>query len=380
MGKQYDKAITLSEIVKASKRACKGVGRKTAAMTWKVERLEKAESLQYLIESGKYHPGHGIPFKIFEPKMRDILPPLFQDKIWQLNMCRNGVYDDLTRGLIYDSGACVKNRGTEFAIRRMVAALERFYRRYGDNNGVVKHLDVRKFFPSTPHSVSFDTIDRYIKDKSFIPFLYDIFDTFEDKRPPEVIAADPFGKRGTGLGSPISQLVQLAVLTELDQMMVREPGVFAYQRTMDDIMIVTRNVKEALNAENKIREYLKSKGLEMTDKGGNNKLQKGFYYLKRKFVLTDTGRVIVLPQRQKIEKEKRVLKKQKRNLDAGLITMEEIRQKYECFISGLMILNCQSKIEEIDRFYTVLFREKPVYKCKKKSKRKRKEKNKCSNT
>lgn len=369
MGEIYDKSIELHEISKSGKKCCVGVGHKIAAQAWKTENLERSEALQYSVLAKKYKPGHGMPFKIYEPKVRDILPPLFRDRVWQNNLCRNGVYDAFTKPLIYDCGACRRDMGTEFSLLRMVAALEKFYRKYGDNIGYARHLDIRKYFPSTPQKESIKVIDRYVKDDIIAEQLKDIFYSFIDNRPQDVIEADEFGKRGTGLGSPVSQLVQLAMLCDLDQRMVRDKSIDAYQRTMDDIIIITRTKEAADRAEEVVRDFLKNLGLEMTDKGGNNKLGKGFYYLKKKFILTGTGKTLVIPQRQKFEKERRVLRKHKEMLDKGTITMDEIQNRYECWISTMLVCDCGARIHKMDLYFKELFGVMPIYKCIKKSKR-----------
>lgn len=367
----FDNSIKLDEISKGGKRCCVGVGKKPAAQAWKTENIEKCEALQYKVVSGGYKPGHGTPFRIYEPKERSILPPLFRDRVWQNTMCQNGVYEELTRHLIYDCGACRRNMGTEFSVCRMVAALEKYYRKYGDNQGIARHLDIRKYFPSTPEFESIETIHKYVHDEIIVGFLDDIFHSFIDERPPDVIASDKFGKRGTGLGSPISQLVQLALLTELDQMMVRDKSIEFYQRTMDDIVFIARDKRSADAAEEKVRNFINNLGFQMTDKGGNNKLGKGFFYLKKKFILTDTGKVFVIPQRQKFEKERRTLKKHKALLDSGEMTMEEIQNRYECWISTMLICDCGKRIRRMDALFTEMFGERPHYKCKKKSRRRK---------
>lgn len=370
MGEQFDKAISLNELCKASKRTAKGVGHKQAVMLWKIERLERCEKLKYSITSGRHRTGHGLPFKIYEPKERLILTPLYCDRVWQNDMCYNGVYDDMTTSLIYDSGACQKEKGTEFSILRMTAVLEKYYRKYGDNNGIAKHLDIKSYFPSTPNRVAIDVIERYCNDEKIVPFLVDVFNSFIDNRDPDVIAADPFGKRGTGLGSPVSQLIQLAILDDLDHKLTNDKNLFAVHRTMDDIVIIARDKDAVRKAEETVREYLAERGLICTDKGGNNKLSKGFYFLKKKFVLTETGKVLVIPMRQKFEKERRVLRKQKHCLDAGMTDIATIMNKYECFISTMLICDCAKQIKKMDSFFANLFGTKPIYKCKRKSRRK----------
>lgn len=369
MGNQYDEAVRLQSLVKASRLCCRGVGHKESAQSWKIEPTAKCEALQDLILSGKMQPGHGRPFKIYEPKERDILPPLFRDRVWQRSMCMNGIYDDMTRSLIYDNGACQVGKGTEQTVMRMVCLLERYYRGNGNNKGFVRHLDVRGYFPNTPHAKTIEIINRYVSEREFIPHLEAIIHSFKDKRPAEVIQKDRFGERGTGLGSPISQLVQLAILNDIDHGVCRIGGVRGYIRYMDDIIILTQTKEAGELAAKYVIDRLADMGLEVSDKGGNNPMGKGFWFLKKKFILTETGKVLVLPEKGKFSKERRVLRALKNKLDAGQITMLDVENHYESWVSGLMILDAGRRIREMDRFYTKLFQKKPVYKCKKKSRR-----------
>jgi hypothetical protein len=252
---------------------------------------------------------------------------------------------------------------------RMVCLLERYYRGNGNNKGFVRHLDVRGYFPNTPHAKTIEIINRYVSEQEFIPHLEAIIHSFKDKRPAEVIQKDRFGERGTGLGSPISQLVQLAILNDIDHGVCRIGGVRGYIRYMDDIIILTQTKEAGELAAKYVIDRLADMGLEVSDKGGNNPMGKGFWFLKKKFILTETGKVLVLPEKGKFSKERRVLRALKNKLDAGQITMLDVENHYESWVSGLMILDAGRRIQEMDRFYTKLFQKKPVYKCKKKSRR-----------
>lgn len=365
----FDRAKSPDEIKRAAKRCFRGAGKKTIVKLWKTEMIEHCCGISRKVESGEYKTGKRKPFVITDPKKRTIQPPLFKDCVWQNAMCSNGLYDDLTKPLIYDNGACQKRKGTEFSILRMHAALERYFRVYGTNKGWAVHLDVRGYFRNTPNAVAHETLEKYVKDKAFIPYADDVFATFIDERLPEVAAADPRGKRGTGLGSPISQLVQLAILNEIDQKIVRLEGAYYYQRTMDDFVILSQSKEAMKRAKEIIKRDLAGLGLEMTDKGGMHDISRGFYYLKRKFRLSETGRVYITPSREKFQKEKRALKKHKERLEAGEITIEEIKNKYECWASGLMILDAGAKLRQMDAYFKWLFGVEPEYKCKPKSRR-----------
>lgn len=368
---QFEKAISINELAKATKRCCKGRMCKDTARLWKLETTTKCVGLADSLEAGAYKPSHGGEFMIWEPKLRRITPPLFRDRVFQNSICNNGVYDDLTKFLIYDNNACQKGKGTEHAVLRMTAFLERYFRKFGNNRGYALHLDVKKYFPSTPHEIDKELVRKRISDRELIKQIEAIIDSFEDERSSEEIKNDSFGKRNIGLGSPISQLMQLALLNHIDQRVSRMDGVFAYSRHMDDIIVICISKETCKRVTDYVNSEMSMLGLTMTNKGGAHRLDRGFYYLQKKFILTDTGKVIILPKHSKITKERRILRELKRQVDGGEKTIQDVRRHYESFMSGLMLLNCRETIKRLDGYYEELFGEKPQYKCKPKSRRKK---------
>lgn len=73
-----------------------------------------------------------------------------------------------------------------------------------------------------------------------------------NKRPPEEIAKDEHGERGTALGSEISQLLQLAVPNHIDHAIKEKLRIRYYIRFNDDLLIISDN-KDQLKA---VRQYI----------------------------------------------------------------------------------------------------------------------------
>lgn len=353
----------MSELMKAIRQCKKGVGYKDGPNYWYLHGLTKAKMLKTEIQKGKYKLRPGVPVQIFRPKKREAIAPWFRDRVWQRSMCNNGVYHDLTRSLAYDNVACQKEKGTDLAIRRTIAALQKIYRETGSNEGWGVHRDVRKYFPSTPHS-SVKTQDRrMITEPRFIQYLDEIVDSIRDPRTREEIRADPFGERGTGLGSQINQLNQVALLNRIDHELIT----FCKhsQRYMDDFLILDKQKGVCMKAGSLIDRELAECGLTGVDKSGIFKLSDGFYFLRHYFKLTETGKVIVRLHPGALKAERNALRGMKRALDRGEITMDQIKQHYQCFISQAEYTGPgDGVIRSMDKFYTTLFRQRPAYKRK----------------
>ena len=360
MGEQFDRAAGLNELCRAVKECRKGVGHKDGPVDWYMHRLTKAEALQRDILRGKYHLRPGTKVQIYRPKRREAVAPWFRDRVWQRSMCNNGVYDDLTSGLCYDNGACQKGKGTEQAIRRTIQFLHEIYRATGSNEGWGLHKDIRRYFPSTPHE-QVKAHDRgCITEPLFLPFLFEIVDSVKDPREPEEILLDPFGPRGTGLGSQVNQLNQVAIPSDIDH----ELKTFCRwsERYMDDFLVLDPRKEICVRAGETIDRMLAAKGLTGTDKGGYFRLKDGFWYLRHRFILTDTGKAIVKMHPENIQYEKRALKGLREALYRGETDMDYIRMQYQTFVAQCTYCTGNGPLRMMDNYYRELFRERPEYK------------------
>lgn len=360
MGEQFDRAVSMTELTRAIRECRRGVSYKDGPTDWYIHSYTKAKTLRDDILRGRYRLRPGTTVQIYRPKRREAVAPWFRDRVWQRSMCNNGVYDDLTRGLVYDNYACQKDKGTDLAIRRTVLALREIYCEDGSNDGWGVHKDITKYFPSTPQDEIKDLDRERIREPLYLPFLDEIVESVEDKRAPEIIAADPFGKRGTGLGSQINQLNQVALLDGIDHALLSFCG--HSERYMDDFLILDKEKSACVRASETIDRMLAEKGLRGVNKEGYFRLRDGFYFLRHFFLLTDSGRVIVRLHPDALRDERHTLQGMKRALERGETDMQHIRVHYQCVISQFNYCTGDGAIRAMDQFYTHLFREKPIYK------------------
>ena len=361
MGEKYEKAVSLNELCKAAKQCKKGVAWKTIPMEYYITRVTSCNRLRKEILAGTYkvHPGQII--QIYKPKRRTATAPWFKDRVWQRSMCNNGVYDDLVRGFITDNIACQKEKGTDMAIRHVVKMLQMLHESAPDKPVYGTHLDVKKYFPSTPHSLIKEMDSKRITEPEFIKYLYEIIDNSKDPRTSEEIAADSFGERGTGLGSQINQLHQVALLDPLDHIIIKICP--CYIRYNDDFLLLNHEKEVIKKCRKIIEEYLHSMGLEMTDKTGIFKASNGFYYLRKRFILRDTGKIIIRLHPRALAEERYILRAFKKAIDEGNRSMEDLQRHYQSVIANMEYAG-DAPIRAMDKYYTQLFRQKPVYKRK----------------
>ena len=355
----FDEAVTLKEIDKAARQCKKSVSDKDAPIDWYCHSLTKSKKLRDDILSGRYkvRPGHEV--QILRPKYRIATAPYFRDRVWQRSMCNNGIYEDLTRGFIRENIACQKGKGLDMAIRIIIEFLQELHRMDPGATIYVKHWDIKKFFPSTPQREIKKHDAKVITEPRFIPYLTEIIDSGKDSRAKDEIEADPFGKRGTGLGSQINQLHQVALIDPIDH----ELKNFCkyYIRYNDDFLVLDHDKEIIMRAETVICNRLEEFGLTMTCKGGITTAQKGFEFCRKRFYIKKSGKIIVRLHKKALADERKALRHLKRKLDAGEVDMEHIKCHYQSVIANFEYAG-DAPIRAMDKFYTVLFRQHPEYK------------------
>lgn len=351
----FEKALTLSELEKAAVECARGLSYKASVSGYLIDSLAKNNRLRNDILSGSYKISPYLRFVITEPKRREICATRFRDRVWQKSMCNNGLRDQLLRPLIYDNGACQKRKGVDFAIDRTICFLQRYYRENGTNEGRYDHLDIKGYFPNTPHKETKKVVSRYVKDARIREHVFAIIDSFGDMRPVNEIKADPFGERGTALGSEISQLLQLALPNHIDHAIKERFRIRYYIRFNDDMLLISDNQEKLAEARDYIRREYARIGLEVTIKQKGERLSNGISFLKRRIILTESGKVVVKASPKKIGKERRRLRKLKKKLDKGEITIKQVEEHYQSARAG--IARCDEKVrtKSLDMFYKGLF-------------------------
>lgn len=218
------------------------------------------------------------------------------------------------------------------------------YLRYGPN-AVAYVFDIHDFFGSTPHGVAKHIIDKHIRDKWARIMVEDVIDSFGPDK-------------GIGLGSEISQLVELSMLDGLDHYIKEELHIKYYERYMDDFVIIGDDREQIKRYANLIKERLRDIGLALnTKKSRLVPLKKGFRWLGFYYRLTNTGRTLVILPNDKIKRMKRKLKKKLGLVKTGKITLESFKQGFKDWLSYANFGDNKDTIRRVGRYFNNLVRE-----------------------
>ena len=326
---KYD-VCNLSALMSAEERCHRGVGYKNSVSRYHMLALSKNyDTLQELI-NGKYKTQKGDSFEIFEPKHRTVTSTKYKDRIPQTSFVLNYIYPKVISKLIDNNFSCIKDRGVDAAREEF----KRILRLHTPNDYVLK-ADLKGYFESIDHEKLFEVMSEYINDIWAMEYYQDVINSNEQEI-------------GITLGSEINQLSAVAFLNKLDHML--DDG--DYERYMDDFVYVgTKNeCEEVLKIIEKITSSL---GLTLSKKKTYiQPLKQPVKFLGFTFLLHDTGKVTMKRCKDKLNNEKRKLRRMKKKN----IPFDKIMEHYTC-VRAVMKKGSRSGVVKLDRYFNNLFAE-----------------------
>ena len=297
--------------------------------------------------SGRYKIGKYAVFTITEPKERSIVSTRIRGRTFQRSLCDNYLTRELTKSFIYDNCACQVGKGTDFARKRLKVHLQRFYRKHGLNGYVLK-CDISNYFGSTPHRVAEAAVRKRVADEWAADEATRIINSFTQGENPDI---------GMGLGSQVTQLVELAVLDDLDHFIKEQLHIKQYIRYMDDFMLFHEDKAYLLYCKRVIADKLSALGLKFsTKKTQIFPIKQPIHFLGFSFKLTYTGRVLMFVLPNKVTHERRKLKKLVGLCSQQVLSREDVDKCYIAWKAHASKGNSYNLIKSMDKFYDDLWR------------------------
>ena len=281
-------------------------------------------------------------FTIHEPKTREIVSTQFEDRVFQTSLNDNYLYETMTNSFILDNHACQVGKGTDLARERLKLHMQRYFRKYG-TDGFVLTCDFKNYFGSTRHDIAKETVRKSVDVEWVLMHTDMIIDSFNHGEDPET---------GMGLGSPITQITQLALPDELDHFIKEVLGIKHYIRYMDDFMLIHHDKEYLKYCLEEIRKFIKPLEISLnTKKTQIYKLKQGIKFLGFKFKLTETGKVLMILSKDNIKISKRKIRKHRDLLDKGEMTEKQIQQSFEGWKAHAEKGNNYHVVKDMEEFY-----------------------------
>lgn len=323
----YDIIFSYEHLVASAYLCLRGVRWKTSVKNFAFQLHLKCDQLHDELITLVFAIKTNTIFIIYERgKLRKINSIHIRERVVQKCVCRYCLNPILGRTIIYDNGASQKNKGTTFAIKRVIRLLCEFYRKYG-TDGYVIRFDFKSYFDSIPRETALQLVQEYIDDIRVLNLIRSMVYINSDGH-------------GLNLGSEVSQTLAVFYTSKICHYLKDKLKLRYYVQYMDDGWILVRTKEEAANILKTIAEISKEWGLKLNSKKSFYlPLKRGFTFLQKRFLLKDTGKVVVRISRNSITRLYRKLKWWFDREAAGKATHEQVEQYYKSTIGNIKQYN-----------------------------------------
>ncbi len=345
----FNLVLDLDNLKAAYRKSRRGVAWKESVQRFDLFLMSNlAETKQKLARDESVSKGF-VEFDIHERgKMRHIRSVHISERVVQKCLCDNVLTPLMTRSLIYDNGASIKNKGIHFAMNRLRCHLSRFYRENGNNNGYALVIDFSKYFDNILHEKLFEMQRKNITDER----IFELYKSF----------VTVFGDGiSLGLGSQVSQISAISYPNKLDHYCKEVLRVRYYGRYMDDTYLIHKDKEYLEYCLTEIKRICDELGIKLNPKKTRIvPLDEGFWFLKGKYILLPSGKIVCKAKRDGIIRMKRKLKSFKKKYDLGLMSKEDVYTSYQSFRSHLLHFDSYYLVKNMDIFYKELFHEENI--------------------
>lgn len=360
-------------LIRGYRRAEKASGWKDSTQRYGLNLLKETERLQSELLDGSYEQTKGTEFTVNERGHTRLIKAMTtRDTVLQHSLCDNILLPRLRPYLIHDNGASLKGKGVSFTRRRLEEQLHKYYRHHG-NDGYVLLIDFRKFFDNIRHDKLIDAIHEKIPDDSLRQLITKLLKMYEvdvsytndenietkvfdalsyatvDKR---TCTGTRFMRKSLGIGASISQIAGVFFPTPIDTYCKTVMRCKYYQAYMDDRIVVHESKAFLQKLLQDIRRIADALGLFINERKTQIvKLSHGFTWLKVRYILTDTGKLVKRIPRDIITRERRKLKKLAKKVMRGEITLTKYREQYKSWRGDKKAYHAYHTLQNMDQLY-----------------------------
>lgn len=334
----FENFAKCSHLYNMGKKAGNGVRFKASVQKYELNILFKTlRSHRKLILGEKVLLGF-IKFILIERgKPRKISALRFPERVIQKALCNSSLYPVLHNIVIYDNFASQKGKGVSFARQRFLKHLHKFCRKH-KNNGYILLIDFKNYYETLSHKILKDILYSNFTDKRIIKITEEFINAF--------------GTEGLGLGSETSQVCGILHINYIDHYIKEQERIKFYGRYVDDSYIIHEDKEYLKELLNKLQNLYTEYGITInTKKSCIVPLKNYFTFLKTRFFVTPTGRVIKKPCKSSIVRERRKLKRQFNLYYKGILSLKEITQSYESWKSSVKSKGSRRTLYNMDKLF-----------------------------
>lgn len=335
---QITMEITFEDLFEASRECIKNVSWKSSTQMFQINRLMWLANLKNQIDEETYKPKKGTHFRIHERgKLREIHSVHISDRVVQKAFNQKVLKPKTYPHLIYNNCASQKGKGTDKQLERLKVDLYRHFGRHG-RKGYILLIDFSNYFGNIDKEILISKL-KLEPDEERLLRLF-----IEDDE-------------GLGLGSEVNQTGAIFYASSIDHFIKERLHIKGYGRYMDDSYSIHEDRNYLEYCRNEILKECEKLKIKVNPKKVKIiPLTDQFIFLKKRITVTEKGSVTTRPVKENFKRRRRNLRTQRRLLDEGRMTIEEIEQSYRSW-RGYAVKNNSpiETIENMDRLYNDLF-------------------------
>lgn len=338
----FDRVFSYKNLYHSYKLCRRNVGWKASVQKYITNAPLNVYQAYECLQKGRYKPGSFYEFDVYERgKKRHIKSVTIGERVIQRCLCDNALVPVLGRAFIHDNGACMINKGYSFTINRLCLHLRQHYRKYG-TEGYILLFDFRKFYERVSHKVIKAVLNREFSDERLIRITKSLIDTF--------------GETGLGLGSPVSQILALTSANRLDHYIKEVCRIKGYSRYNDDGYLLHPSKEYLQRCLEGIKKLCAELEITLNEKKTQIvKLSHGFTFLKVRFFLLDSGRIVRKLCRRSVTKMRQKLKSLRQKVNDHKMSFHDVYQSMQSWRAYALNFNAYKTIQSMEALFNCLF-------------------------
>lgn len=339
----YEILTDFGNLYEAHRSCRQGKRWKDSVAAYDLRALESTLYLQYLLKAEKYNIGNYHCFTISERgKIRNIKSAKYKDRVVQKNLCNNILKPRMAPAFIYNNGASLKNKGTDFSLDCLKEDLRRHYRKHG-TAGYILVGDFSGYYDSLDHKLLNEMYERDFKDARIIRLI-------------KLIHASVGEDIGVPLGNELSQLDALIAANPIDHMVKERLRIKGYGRYNDDFYLIHEDKGYLKFCRGEIQKMASELGLTINEKKTKIvPVTTGINFLGFHVYLTESGKVVCRIKAKSKSHQRQKLRRMKRKVDGGELPYETVRESYESWKAHAKRGDTYYMLQEMDCYFYGLF-------------------------
>ena len=319
---------------------------------FRLSRITIQQDALYCLENGlpgAYRPKPGHEFMMNERgRIRPICGQIVDDRNVSHALNDYVLLPAIRPHLIYDNAASLKGRGVDFARRRMVTHLRKYYQREGTNVGYIRLKDQSKYYDNIHHDklreiirtftddpLALKLVDvlleesrldvSYMSDAEYARSMETKFDRVAYRAARYPKRGEKYLNKGMNVGDQFSQTAGIVYPYRVDSLAKNVLGSPDFKRYMDDSADIDSDLQRLKERGAAIDAEADKLGMHTnTRKTCICRIDKGFTWLQRNMRLRDDGTVSVRIKSEAVTRIKRRIRKLEDKVKDGRMPLSDL--------------------------------------------------------